>query len=639
MKTSSSAQQSKGSVLLVTLVITGVLGLTLASYLTLIGAQNRSVARSQTWNSSIPISEAGVEEAIVHLNKNCLWSDVTRSPVHWNADGWNSLADGSGIQKTNWLGDSYYVVSIITNSPYSTNGPGIFSQGRVPALLAQRTPDTMFAALGLAANEPQQFVGRQVKVTTGKDGFMTRAMVAKNSIDLNGQNIQTDSFDSGDPAYSTDGLYDPTKTKDHGDVAVNKGVINTLGIGNADIYGSVAVGPGGNISIGSGGKVGDAAWMADSTKTGIQPGHSRDDMNVSFPDVSYTNTATANPELNKWITNQIITASNVSTLSISYPTNLGTVYTNTTSQFTASYPASGTYIGSVITNLVSTNSLVFPASGTYVGIVATNTTSTTTTNVPSAGTYVGSVITNIAWFNSPTYPSNPYGPVTTNYIGNSGKIRDYTFQKITGYTYERIAGYLYNKIAGYTVAHITGYTLVHSTYYTNFVPEFYNYVFAEDGNYEVSTLSGKVLVTGKATVHVTSDVSMTGSSDTIQINRDASLKLYMSGSSFKIAGNSVVNATGLAENFWYFGLPSNTDISFSGNAAFTGVIYAPQAALKLNGSGSGDQDFVGATLTKTVQMNGHFHFHYDEALARTGPSRGYIISGWEEIKLTDSYTP
>jgi hypothetical protein len=30
-------------------------------------------------------------------------------------------------------------------------------------------------------------------------------------------------------------------------------------------------------------------------------------------------------------------------------------------------------------------------------------------------------------------------------------------------------------------------------------------------------------------------------------------------------------------------------------------------------------------------MNGHFRFHYDENLARVGPSRGYIPVNWKEV--------
>ena len=61
------------------------------------------------------------------------------------------------------------------------------------------------------------------------------------------------------------------------------------------------------------------------------------------------------------------------------------------------------------------------------------------------------------------------------------------------------------------------------------------------------------------------------------------------------------------------------------------MIYAPNAAFTLNGGGNNAIDFVGASVSSTVTMNGHFNFHYDEALGRIGARRGYIITGWGEL--------
>jgi hypothetical protein len=72
-------------------------------------------------------------------------------------------------------------------------------------------------------------------------------------------------------------------------------------------------------------------------------------------------------------------------------------------------------------------------------------------------------------------------------------------------------------------------------------------------------------------------------------------------------------------------------LSLTGNGEFTGVIYAPDASFNLNAGGSDETDFIGASMTKTATMNGKFQFHYDENLARIGPLRGYIITGWNEI--------
>jgi hypothetical protein len=306
-------------------------------------------------------------------------------------------------------------------------------------------------------------------VTTVADAMFARGMLAKGQIDLNGNNIATDSFDSTDPAYSTGGQYDPAKIKDSGDVATNSGLVNSLNAGNADIHGHVATGPGGSISVGANGSVGSTAWI-NAGNTGIQPGWSRNDMNVSFPEVQ----------------------------------------------------------------------------------------------APFAG---GSF--------------TPAG-------GNQGG---------TNYTYL-----------------LTG------------------------GNYLTSSLSmsgqNKMLVTVSSVLWVTSSFSMAGQSQ-ITLAPGVTLKLYVgdttgSGASASLAGNGIVNP-GNAMNFQYYGMPSNTSLSYSGNGAFTGAIYAPDANFSLGGGGNNTYDFVGASVTSTVTMNGHFHFHYDENLARIGPSRGYIITSWNEI--------
>ena len=65
-----ASARAAGSVLLVTLSICMILGLLMASYLSVIKGQNFSVARAQAWNSAIVVAEAGVEEALAQpVNK------------------------------------------------------------------------------------------------------------------------------------------------------------------------------------------------------------------------------------------------------------------------------------------------------------------------------------------------------------------------------------------------------------------------------------------------------------------------------------------------------------------------------------------------------------------------------------------
>lgn len=423
--------RSSGSTLVVTVLVSSLIGFLLASYLALVSQQNRSIARSLAWNSAMPIIEAGIEEALTHINSTSL--------DNLASEGWEA---GSGVvTKTRALGDGFYTVSITTVNP-----PVIVSTGYVRAPISTN------------------YIARAVRVTTRQDALFAKGMVAKGRIDLMGNNIQSDSFDSSDPHYSTGGRYDPAKAKDNGDIATNSALIDSLNVWNAEIYGHVATGPGGTVKIGPNGSVGSRAWV-DGGNKGIQPGWATDDMNVSFPDVK------------------------------------------------------------------------------------------------------------------PPF-SGGLSPINGNIGGTN-----------------------------------------------------YNYVLFS-GNYLMSSLSlsgqNKMLVVGNATLYVTGNVSLSGNAY-IYIAPSASLVMYVGGSSASLGGKGVINNNAFATNFTYYGLPSNTSLAFSGNAAFTGVVYAPEAEFTLGGGGNNTYDFVGASISKTIKMNGHFNFHYDEALGKRGPSRGFIITSWNEI--------
>ena len=455
-KRSRTAQS--GSVLVMVVVLTGLVGFTLASYLTLVKTQNLSSMRSQAWNATMPVIEAGLEEALTHLNKN----GTNRLDI----DGWTQ--DGFLYWIKRDLPTGFNIVTISNWWGPGSPQPIVESRGYVdmPIQVVDRGGSSMMAS-GSWNPASSGLLSRGVAAVARRTALFARGMVAKGQIDLNGNNIETDSFDSADPNHSSGGLYDPNTRKSNGHVATNSGLTNSLSIGNANIYGRVSTGPGGTVSYGSNGAVGDMAWHA-SGNYGIQPGWSADDMNVDFDDV----------------------------------------------------------------------------------------------DPPFGG----------GW--SP-------GPGVVN-----------------GQTYDYVLG---------------------------------------SGNYQMSNLSmsntKQMIVTGNAVLYVTGNANLSGQAQ-IQIVPGGSLQLYVSGPIASLQGNGVINETGFAKNFRYFGLPSNTQLSVGGNGEFVGVIYAPQAAFSLSGGGDSDNDFIGASITDSVTMNGHFKFHYDEDLANLGPDNGYVINTWNEMNPT-----
>jgi hypothetical protein len=520
--------RQQGNTLLMTISITALIGFLLATYLTLVSSQNGANARSQSWNSAMPIVEAGIEEALAHLNTP---RGLTNGPL--DVDNW--VLSGGIYTVNRSLGDSRYSVSIHNyrvGDP--TSDPFVESRGFVtmPLLLTAAEGPLLAAAGGTPS-----YLGRGVRARTHRDFIFTKGMVAKDSIDLNGNNIQTDSFDSMDPMYSTNGMYVPGMAKDNGDIAVNSALTNSMDVGNANIYGHISVGPGGAIDIGPQGSVGSKTWHQNGSK-GVESGWSKDDMNVSFDEVVIPFSGGLPLPGGGWITNTTYTMSSNS--------------------------AAGAAVN------------IYPA--TCGGTITTNTVTTVNPPLP--------------------FPS---GPVTTN--KNIGG-------QITGYTYDRYVC---------TTVTITTNAVSTATYY--------DYVFTDSGDYSGHTISGTVYIKNSVRVYVTDTLDISA----MVIKSGAALKLYSSAPEVTLSGNTTANSDGTADSFSFWGTSAVKKITFSGNASFTGTIYAPEAAFTLNGSGNDVIDFIGASITKSVKMEGHFNFHYDEALRRIGPFRAYIVTGWNEM--------
>jgi hypothetical protein len=268
------SRSQRGNTLVITVIATGVIGFVLVAYLSLVRSQNINAARSQVWNSCMPIVEAGLEEALTHLNAH--------GESNLVCDGWAQYNQVYWLKRT--VGDGYYVTTISNwVAGMSNQGPVIECRGYspLPAMTAA-LPGPMLASV--ANTSGRSYLVRAVRLTTRLDALFVKGLVAKDKIDLMGFNIDTDSFDSSNPLYNTGGLYDAAKNRDNGDIATNSSLTNSLNVGNAKVRGRVATGPNGSVAIGPVGSVGSKAWVNGGTK-GIQPGYRKDDMNVDFKDV------------------------------------------------------------------------------------------------------------------------------------------------------------------------------------------------------------------------------------------------------------------------------------------------------------------------------------------------------------------
>ena len=538
------------STLVVTVVICAILCISVLSYLSLIDQQSRLSTRSQAWNMAIALVEAGVEEGMEHLNSN---------RTNLAMDGWTY--DGTFYTRSNTLtGGNAYVVSVDVDS--SSLRPIIVSRAYINNVtLAQNQGPSLFACNAYAGPAT---ITRAVRVQCTRGGLFLASMVARGPIDLNGNGVQTDSFDSDDPSASTNGQYDPAKAKDNGDVATNEGILNALGIGNANIYGHAHTGAGGGAVLGPGGGIGSRLWQ--STYSGIQPGWLTQDANFTFPETSMPNYSTylTPPSGNVVETTYTYTSNAVTSSTVPWPIPWTGVTTNLVSWATvSSYPAPP-IPQFLVTNTVYVKDKGYPAQGTYLP------------------------------------------PITsTNGI-------NFNYNEITGYSYPQYSYSYYNIITN-------------TIYTTNFYDHILN-----SGNYVATSLTGKTLIRGQAVLALPNGLAMSGN-DSITIAKTGKVTVYSGGNSCTIGGNGVINQPGRAANFLLFCTPSVTSFDLNGNGSFTGVLVAPNAEIAMNGGGNSLTDFVGALMINTVKMNGHFHFHYDEALGRIIGNGRFLISSWDEI--------
>lgn len=256
---------NQGSILVVTLLLCVILGILMASYLSMARTQRFSVARAQSWNQAMVVAEAGVEEAMAHLNAN----GMTLSKLATN--GWVSLGNGR-YGKTNTIGATKYGTVIIATNAF----PVIVSSGYVPGPVS--TPTLVRKV--------------QVKAKSKGNGGYPGAMVVSTSVDFKGFNINTDSFQSSNTFLFPGGLYNAPNALDHGDVVSMSAATNAVNIGNGKVKGTVHTAANGKVLVGSGGSVGDKGYVT-SGQTGIQTNpqnHHQQDANASFPDATLPNT-------------------------------------------------------------------------------------------------------------------------------------------------------------------------------------------------------------------------------------------------------------------------------------------------------------------------------------------------------------
>jgi len=252
-----------GSVLVWTVLVIGILSLIAMETVRLVTAKYQNALQTSTWQEALLAAESGIDLAIVELRKS-----LYPQPNH----AWDGWSNPPGNQVTGYelttvpnagLSGTPMTIEANVDAPSQLIDPTnswqyyrIRTVGTIPITGPARTSDnpqdTKLRRLSLrwerftngiltahSLDAPQ--VSRRIEAIVRPISAFDQAIMSVGVVDLTNQNIVVDSYDSTDPTKSTNGLYDPAKRQENGDIATDGQLIEA---GNAQIYGDVATNAG-----------------------------------------------------------------------------------------------------------------------------------------------------------------------------------------------------------------------------------------------------------------------------------------------------------------------------------------------------------------------------------------------------------
>jgi Tfp pilus assembly protein PilX len=275
MKTTLTAirVRARGTALVVALMILAVAGILLGSYLYLVQYQSSSVWRSQSWNTAMPVAEAGLDEALAMMNNGGAfagsgfilnsaygWTNLTGNWTSWSGNPpVTSISNNVTTPSNNVVVGSYTVY--ITNNPGPntpdiasvafvdyTQIPWVFQSSRSTIPNTASAPPYFLAAFG-SSTPATTLLARKVWVHTKLVPLFALALAAKKSLTLVGNGTVVDSYNSTNttnctvvqaPAPWTNytiNVYNSAHADSDGNIGIANSDPNNVSVGNGNIDG------------------------------------------------------------------------------------------------------------------------------------------------------------------------------------------------------------------------------------------------------------------------------------------------------------------------------------------------------------------------------------------------------------------
>ncbi len=276
-------KQEQGSVLMTVILTVSILTMICATSLYIASQNSNAASQAASWQQALGGAESAVDQAIAALNTGSWtnWVRMTGSvPNTQPSPGANpTAATGSPISgQYNYLARSitpqvagYNVASSISGTsegnttvsmwatldtgglPTDVNGNQwyrIRATGTTatagPVRVSNNSLDADLRKISLrfdrrssnALSTPQATRSIEVIVQALQQSVWVRGVTLKSTITMNGGGV-IDSFNSGDPFKSTNGVYDISKRQSHGDIGTLNSS-NSSNLGSTYVYGSLS---------------------------------------------------------------------------------------------------------------------------------------------------------------------------------------------------------------------------------------------------------------------------------------------------------------------------------------------------------------------------------------------------------------
>jgi len=262
----------RGSLLIVAMLLTAVIGISLASYIRL-GRTSLAISnRALYHNAAMNLAENGLEEAMYSVNR------MVENPAYsWEDDGWTELGANA---RRKW-----------TDAAFDQNATGEvrvfvydYAGAAGPRLLA-RALVTLGGGAGAGAP-----IEKWIEVQLRKTSKFANGLVAKDSIRFSGNNASVDSWNSDpDNLPGTVAIpYSAGVKNDSGSIGSISVSVDAVLVNNADIWGYAATG-GAPPTVGTQGLIGPFGTAAGT----VNPSHVSTDFSAGFDAVAQPTGGTA----------------------------------------------------------------------------------------------------------------------------------------------------------------------------------------------------------------------------------------------------------------------------------------------------------------------------------------------------------